>query len=57
MKELHMQRGEKFATGIGLFIILMMGSLIAYMLINFDEIQEEQFYRTLQYFNSKDSGQ
>jgi hypothetical protein len=48
-----MRRSEKVAASIGITLILVMGSLIVYFLVNYDEIRQEQLYQTIQQLNAR----
>jgi len=48
-----MRRGEKFAASIGMVLIVVMGSLVAYVLFNYDELRQEQVYQITRQLNAR----
>lgn len=48
-----MLSGEKAFVGIGIIIIIFIGSLMGYVLFNYDVIKEQQYYLSLKYNNAR----
>ena len=48
-----MRRGEKIAARIGIVLIVVMGSLLGYVILNYDEIRQEQVYQTTRQLNAR----
>ncbi|MBF0280251.1 MAG: hypothetical protein HQM13_20800 [SAR324 cluster bacterium] len=48
-----MRRGEKFAASVGIVLIVVMGSLLTYVLVNYDDIRQEQVYQITRQLNER----
>ena len=53
IQKLCMRRGEKFAARVGIVLIIVMGSLLVYVILHYDEIRQEQVYQTTQQLNAR----
>lgn len=52
-RKYRMRPGEKLMAKAGLILIFVMGSLVAYVIFNYEEIRQEQVYRTIQHLNAR----
>ena len=48
-----MKQGTKQLTWVAFLLLFVCIATIAYMLIHFEELQEEQFYRQMEYLNAR----
>lgn len=48
-----MRSGEKWMAKAGIALILVIGSLVTYVVFNYDEIRDEQINRMIQHLNAR----